>query len=89
MVLIIPKKVLQNFVEGFNRYLEDFNAESGLPYLIKASVGYYILTAEEDVELEECINIADGKLYEYKRKKKEQKLDNVLRPQDEQGGCKE
>lgn len=79
----------QSFVESFNRYLEDFNAESGLPYLIKASVGYYILTADEDVELDECINIADGKLYEYKRKKKEQKLDNVLRSQEDQGGCKE
>ena len=41
------------------------------------------------MELEECINAADGKLYEYKRKKKEQKLDNVLRPEEDQGGSRE
>ena len=57
--------------------------------MIKASAGYHILQAEEEMELEECINAADGKLYEYKRKKKEQKLDNVLRPEEDQGGSRE
>ena len=27
----------------------------------------------------DCVNAADGKLYEYKRDKKKKKLDNVLR----------
>ncbi len=79
----------EEFVNRFQRYLENFNAESGLPYLIKASVGYCILSPDEDMELEECINLADGKLYEYKRKKKELGLDNVLRTEDDQGGSKE
>lgn len=48
-------------------------------YLVKASVGYCLLESEKERDLEDCVNAADGKLYEYKRDKKKKKLDNVLR----------
>lgn len=79
----------EKFVDSFNQYLDKFNRESGLPYFVKASVGYYILPPEEEMELEGCIHEADARLYEYKRKKKEKKMDNILRPEVEQGGCGE
>lgn len=69
----------ETFIDNFNDFLEDFNASSGLPYLVKASVGYWIVEAGEKMELEDCINAADARLYEYKRKKKEEKRDFVLR----------
>ena len=69
----------EQFVKDFNGYLEDFNEESELPYLVKASVGYCLLEPEKKRDLEDCVNAADGKLYEYKRDKKKKKLDNVLR----------
>ena len=69
----------EQFVKDFNGYLEDFNEESELPYLVKASVGYCLLESEKKRDLEDCVNAADGKLYEYKRDKKKKKLDNVLR----------
>ena len=69
----------EQFVKDFNGYLEDFNEESELPYLVKASVGYCLLESEKERDLEDCVNAADGKLYEYKRDKKKKKLDNVLR----------
>lgn len=69
----------ENFICNFNDFLEDFNASSGLPYLIKASVGYWIVKPDDGMELEDCINAADSRLYAYKRKKKEEKRDYVLR----------
>ena len=69
----------EQFVKDFNGYLADFNEESELPYLVKASVGYCLLESEKERDLEDCVNAADGKLYEYKRDKKKKKLDNVLR----------
>lgn len=69
----------EQFIKDFNGYLTDFNEESELPYLVKASVGYCLLKSEKERDLEDCVNAADGKLYEYKRNKKKKKLDNVLR----------
>ena len=69
----------EQFVKDFNGYLADFNEESELPYLVKASVGYCLLESEKERDLEDCVNAADGKLYEYKHDKKKKKLDNVLR----------
>jgi diguanylate cyclase (GGDEF)-like protein len=67
------------FIRKFQQYLDDFNANSELPYLVRASVGYYLLPVDGTESLEECINAADASLYEYKRKKKELKKDNVIR----------
>ena len=53
----------EQFVKDFNGYLEDFNEESELPYLVKASVGYCLLESEKKRDLEDCVNAADGKLY--------------------------
>lgn len=69
----------EQLIRRFNDYLDNFNENSELPYLIKASMGYSIVEYGQDVGLEECINAADARLYEYKRKKKEQKKDSVLR----------
>ena len=73
---LVIQKIWQS---SFNGYLADFNEESELPYLVKASVGYCLLESEKERDLEDCVNAADGKLYEYKRDKKKKKLDNVLR----------
>lgn len=70
------------FISRFQEYLDDFNATSELPYLIRASVGYFLLGAGQEAKLEECVNAADAQLYAHKRKKKEQKLDSVLRQED-------
>lgn len=77
------KEDADEFIQCFNDYLNDFNATSGLPYLIKASLGYSLIEPGDDsMELEECINAADAQLYEYKRNKKKLKKDNVLREEE-------
>jgi diguanylate cyclase (GGDEF)-like protein len=72
-------KKVDDFIKEFQKYLDDFNANSELPYLVRASVGYHLLQADGMESLEECINAADASLYEFKRKKKEMKKDNVIR----------
>lgn len=73
------KEDAETFIWNFNDFLDDFNASSGLPYLVKASIGYWIIEAGSRMDLEDCINAADASLYEYKRKKKKEKRDQVLR----------
>lgn len=70
------------FIQAFQGYLDQFNENSELPYLIRASVGYYLMPLQGTDSLEDCINAADASLYEHKRKKKEQKKDNVIREKE-------
>lgn len=76
------KEKVERFVTVFQNYLDDFNGSSELPYLVRASVGYYLMPPEEQGSLEDCVNAADASLYEHKRKKKEQKKDGVIRKED-------
>lgn len=77
------EKDAEEFVIKFQNYLDDFNDSSDLPYLVRASVGYFLLKAGEQASLEDCVNAADAQLYEHKREKKERKLDSVLRLPEE------
>lgn len=69
----------QEFLKQFHGYLEDFNEDSNLPYLIGASCGYYIIPQDHSISLEAATVESDNNLYEDKREKKLQKRDNVLR----------
>lgn len=74
---------IEDFIQDFNDYLKDFNSTSGLPYLVKASIGYSLIMPNDDhMGLEACINAADTHLYEYKRNKKKLNKDNVLRDEE-------
>lgn len=69
----------EEFLAQFHGYLEDFNEDSNLPYLIGASCGYYIIPKDHSISLEAATVESDNNLYEDKREKKSQKRDNVLR----------
>ena len=60
-------KKIQGFMEKFNGYLEDFNRDSGRPYLVGASCGQYLITASHEITLEAAIVKSDEHLYETKR----------------------
>lgn len=69
----------QGFVEKFNKYLEKFNRDSGRPYLVGASCGWYLISASHGISLEAAIVKSDEHLYETKRDKKKNHNDCVLR----------
>lgn len=73
------QETAEEFIRAFNGYLEDFNAKSDLPYLVHASVGYYLTGPEMDMGLEECIHAADARLYENKRERKAKDGHSVIR----------
>ncbi|MCM1493094.1 MAG: GGDEF domain-containing protein [Muribaculaceae bacterium] len=49
---------------------DDFNAMSDRPYNVTVSVGAYLLRPEDTVTLENALRLADGQLYEMKKKRK-------------------
>lgn len=73
----------ETFLREFKEYLDEFNEDSGLPYLVGASCGYYVISESHDISLEAAIVESDNRLYETKREKKSKKLDNVLRMENE------
>lgn len=73
------KAKTKKFLEKFQQHLDDFNAKSGLPYLVMASYGYYIIPEDHSVSLETAMVQSDKYLYDTKREKKAKKLDNVVR----------
>jgi diguanylate cyclase (GGDEF)-like protein len=47
----------------------EFNANSGKPFLVTASIGVYEFRCDETTNLTECMNKADALLYEDKKHK--------------------
>ncbi len=69
----------QQFLERFKSHLDRFNEDSGLPYLVIASYGYYIVPEDHAISLAAAIVKSDRCLYDTKRDKKARGLDMVLR----------
>lgn len=73
------KQKIQGFMKKFNEYLENFNRNSGCPYLVGASCGWYLINNSYESTLEAAIVKSDEHLYEAKRDKKRSHRDCVLR----------
>lgn len=63
----------RNFVASFEAAMELYNAESGKPYRLEASVGYFITTISAKEELNTLIENADQEMYKNKTIKKAKK----------------
>jgi len=70
--VILPYKLNDEGVE-FRRLIEDrfeeFNQSSDKPYLVKVSVGPYLIQMDDTLTLEEALTFADEKLYDEKKKR--------------------
>lgn len=54
----------------FCQYLDNYNARSGKPYTIAASVGIYVTDDGEKPDFEELVKKSDGLMYEEKKRRK-------------------
>ena len=73
------EEAAQAFLDRFQSHMEKFNEESELPYLVRASYGYYIVPPDHVIALDAAIVKSDNCLYENKREKKAGNLDSVFR----------
>ena len=55
-------------IEKVHRYLDEFNASSGKPYQVDASIGLVSLKPDRSISLEEIIKEADERMYREKVK---------------------
>ena len=55
-------------IEKVHRYLDEFNASSGKPYQVDASIGLVSLIPDRSISLEEIIKEADERMYREKVK---------------------
>ena len=72
MLLPVAETALwyKQFREKFYAFLDDFNAHSGKPYQVKASVGFASHELEPDNDLESLIKEADARMYAAKTARK-------------------
>lgn len=57
-------KVLCSKIE---KYLNNYNEKSDKPYKVRASMGYHITVADNNIPINNIISIADAKMYELKK----------------------
>lgn len=49
------------------KYLNNYNEKSDKPYKVRASMGYHITVADNNIPINNIISIADAKMYELKK----------------------
>lgn len=62
-------KKMDAFIRKFEESIEDFNQDSNYEFDISISYGWSITQAKEDTNLEECLSVADSRMYKQKHEK--------------------
>ena len=57
--------------------LNEINKTGELPFALTVSVGYDFCTSDDEVTVDSLINAADAKMYEAKRRKKQESLEST------------
>lgn len=71
MMAVFPYKANGTDVRAlFCKYLDEYNAKSGKPYHVAASIGIYITAGGEKPDFEELVKKSDGLMYEEKKRRK-------------------
>lgn len=60
------KEFTKKFVDSINNYVKEGNYD----FKVSVSYGWYIVTPDASTNLEECLNVADSRMYQEKYKKK-------------------
>lgn len=64
---------INKFVSSFEKEIETVNQDSEYEFVISISYGWSITTANKETDLEECLGVADTKMYQQKHYKKQSK----------------
>ena len=63
-------EAIKDYIHNIGRILEEYNAESGLPYKVSCSCGYAAASADETESIADIINRADERMYDVKAVKR-------------------
>lgn len=63
----------ENYVARIQKGITEYNASSGKPYILDASIGYSIVEPYENMDIEDLIESADREMYKVKNEKKKLK----------------
>ena len=67
------KEDADHYIERIQKGIDEYNADSGKPYLLAASIGYSIVEPYENMDIEDLIESADREMYKVKNEKKRRK----------------
>ncbi len=69
----LAKKYCEGFKNSVTDYLQSYNASSGKQYKVEASIGFYLNSLSDGLDLEELVATADKLMYEEKMARKARK----------------
>ena len=72
----------EEYIAKIEAGIDDYNERSNHPYLLDASIGYSIMSPEEDLDLEAFIEEADQEMYKVKKEKKRKKQEAAERDKE-------
>jgi diguanylate cyclase (GGDEF)-like protein len=67
--VIVGECDAKSIVDNINRYLEEYNNNSGLMYFTNTSSGTYTTVLNKEFDIRHALKIADEKMYEVKKAK--------------------
>lgn len=73
---------LKRFVKAFDDFIRKFNTDGIYGFPVKVSYGYSITMPNEHTELEDCISIADSRMYQQKYEKESMRLKRLEQKAD-------
>lgn len=62
--------IIDGYIRYINDYFERYNASSGKPYQVGASLGVFCGVPDKDMEFQDCFKIADKRMYQNKFERK-------------------
>lgn len=68
------QKKLDKFVAKFEQEIDRFNLEEGYDFKVYVSYGWSIIKANENITIEDCLLVADSKMYQQKYEKEALRL---------------
>lgn len=64
------EEIIESYISYINDYFDRYNATSGKPYPVGASIGIYCEIPDADAEFQDCFKIADKRMYQNKFERK-------------------
>jgi diguanylate cyclase (GGDEF)-like protein len=68
------QKKMERFIEKFENEIERFNKEEGYDYKVYVSYGWSIIKPNDNITIEDCLLVADSKMYQQKYEKEALRL---------------